>query len=130
MSPRRVVVLLAIFGMTVACGIDGEQARVCERLIPAFEPDARDIDILGHGQHGSADNSIVVRYRVRDADGRTAEHWIGCWFEASAFGPGRLSVQGVDTDRHGLLSPVKLQMLRIWSRLDGGKRPPKSVSRW
>lgn len=35
---RLPVVALAVAVTVAACGVDGEQARVCERLIPAFEP--------------------------------------------------------------------------------------------
>lgn len=120
---RLVVVLTAVAGAITGCGVDSEQAKVCQRLIRAFEPQARDIDVLRHEQHGSAENSIVIHYRAWDPGGKAADHWIGCWFEASAFGPGRLSVQGVSTDRRGLLSPVQVKMLRIWSRIYGAESP-------
>jgi len=121
MHTRLVLVLLAVTMATTACSVDSDQARVCEWLIPAFEPHAQDIDVLRYEQHGSAENSIVIHYRARDAGGKATEHWIGCWFKASTFGAGRLSVEGVSTDRQGLLSPVKLQMLRIWFRMYGSE---------
>lgn len=128
MRCRFSVVLLLALAIT-ACGVDNQQAKVCQGLIPAFERDSRGIEIIRHEQHGTAENSIVVHYRTRDAEGRAAEHWISCWFEDSAFGSGRLSVEGVDTDRHGLLSPVKMQMLRIWLRVYGAESPARDGER-
>ncbi len=125
----RLSVVLFLVVATSACSVDSEQAKVCQWFIPAFEPRSHGVEILRHEQHGSAENSIVVHYRARDAEGKAAEHWIGCWFEASAFGPGRLSVEGVSTDRHGLLSPVKLQMLRIWLRVQGTDSPAGDAGR-
>lgn len=117
--PVRFIAVLLLMVAATACSADSEQARVCQRFIPAFEPQPHGIEILRHEQHGSAENSVVVHYRARDANGKAAEHWVACWFEASAFGPGRLTVVGVSTDRHGLFSPVKLEILRIWLRIHG-----------
>lgn len=125
MPSRLSIILLLLFVTTTACSVDSEQARVCQRLIPAFEPYSLGTEILRHEQHGSAENSIVVHYLARDAEGKAAEHWIGCWFASSSFGFGRLSVVGVSTDRHGLLSPVRLQMLRIWLRVYGSQSQAK-----
>lgn len=121
----RLSILVLILVATTACSVDSEQAKVCQWFIPAFEPHSQGVEILRFEKHGSAENSIVVHYRSRDADGKTAEHWIACWFETSAFGPGRLSVEGVSTDRLGLLSPVKLAMLRIWLRVQDTDFEPK-----
>ncbi len=123
----RLSILVLMLVATAACSVDSEQAKVCQWFIPAFEPHLEGIEILRHERHGSAENSIVVHYRSRDAAGKAAEHWIACWFEASAFGPGRLSVEGVSTDRQGLLSPVKLEMLRIWLRVQGTDFEPKDA---
>jgi branched-chain amino acid transport system permease protein len=123
--PAILLVVLAV----AACGADDEQARVCQRFIPAFESDPGSIEILRQEPHGSAENSIVVHYRARDAGGQAVEHSIACWFRDSAFGSGRLAVEDVSTDRHGLLSPVKLEMLRIWLRVGGSGTPAGEIAR-
>lgn len=114
-----VFVVLLLSPVVAACSVEGEQAKVCQRFIPAFERDFESVEILRHEKHGSAENSVVVHYRARDTEGKWDEHWVGCWFEAAAFSSSRLSVVGVNTDRDGLFSPIKLEMLRIWLRTSG-----------
>ncbi len=114
----KVCVVLLLSALATACSVDGEQAKVCQRFIPAFEPHSQEVDILRHEKHGSAENSVVVHYRARDGEGQWGEHWVGCWFEDAAFAMGSPSVVGVSTDRDGLFSPIKLEMLRIWLRID------------
>ena len=111
--------MLALALAVAGCGVDREQIRVCRWLIPAFEKHPESVEILRHQQHGSAENSVVVHYRSRDGENGSAEHWVACWFGGTAFGSGRLTLEGVSTDRRDLLSPVQLQMLRIWLRVDG-----------
>jgi branched-chain amino acid transport system permease protein len=113
------------FALTVAgCGIDLDQVRVCQRLIPAFEKHPESVEILRHEHHGSAKNSIVVHYRSRDDENGSSEHWVACWFGGTMFGSGRLTLEGVSTDRRDLLSPVQFQMLQIWMRIAGPDAVP------
>ena len=120
---------LALALTSAGCGVDRDQLRVCERLIPAFENHPESVETLRHGQHGSAENSVVVHYRARDDEVGVAEHWITCWFGGTAFGSGRLALEGVSTDRRDLLTPVQLQMLRIWLHIAGPEAAPKDRER-
>ncbi len=117
--------MLALALAVAGCGVDQDQIRVCQWLIPAFETHPESVEFLRHEQHGSAENSVVVHYRSGDGETGLAEHWVACWFGGTAFGSGRLTVEGVGTDRRGLLSPVQLQMLRIWLRIDGTDGTPR-----
>jgi branched-chain amino acid transport system permease protein len=115
---------LALALIVAGCGVDRDQLKVCQRLIPAFEKHPERVEILRHERHGSADNSVVVHYRTRDGKNGSAEHWITCWFGGTAFTSDRLTLDGVSTDRRDLLSPVQLQMLRIWMRIAATNAAP------
>ncbi len=104
-----IAMLLALAAGLSGCGLDGEQARLCRALIPAFEGSA-DVTILRQAADPSARHAVIVDYR---AEGGT-EHWVLCRFAGGALDADRLRLTGVATDRDGALSPIRLQMLRVW----------------
>jgi len=120
---------LALALAVAGCGVDRDKLRVCQWLIPAFEKNSESVEILRHEQHGSAENTVVVHYRSRDEQNRSSEHWVACWFGGTAFGSGRLALEGVSTDRRDLLSPVQFQMLQIWMRIAGPDAAPTAWER-
>jgi len=123
----------AVLGAAILCGLAGcsadtEQAGYCARLIPAFEERSETVVELGleRSRHGDGESGVVIRYRAQARDGAEAEHWIACRFAGGPLGAGRLALVSVVTDREGLLSPLSMQMLRIWLDVAGSQSFPPS----
>jgi branched-chain amino acid transport system permease protein len=106
---RAALALLLTLG---ACGgFDAEQARLCERLIPALEDS--DATITARASDSAAPNAILIRYTIPATHpAATAEHWLSCRFAGSGFAEDRLRLTGVTTDRQGPLSEIQVFMLR------------------
>lgn len=101
-------------------GVDSEQAALCRRLIPAFEPAGGGaIAIQGTAQGGPDGRTVTITYRAA-----VANHWIACTFGGRFFDAERHELTGVATDRTGPLGAVSLTMLRIWAGLPPPDRPP------
>lgn len=108
---------LLLVAALAGCGIDTAQVRRCEKLLEAFEPDAASVQIIRVSGNANVPHTVTIDYRAREASGQTGEHWISCRFAGGALSRGRLRLIRVTSDRRGTLSPVALQMLRIWLRL-------------
>ena len=93
-----------------ACGVDGEQARLCRSLIPAFEGSAP-VEILEEAPDPAASHGVLVTYRSGDAE---RDRWILCRFAGGTLDADRLRLDGVTTDREGELTPIRLRMLQVW----------------
>jgi branched-chain amino acid transport system permease protein len=106
------------------CGVDGEQRRACERLIPAFDPRAELATIHRVEPETIGQQGLRITYRTRDPAGRVVERWIACGFAGGSFGPGRLKVTAIATDKDGDLSDIQLRMLEIWLRVTDPRRQP------
>ncbi len=108
-APPGLGLMLGLAIGLAACGLDGEQARLCRSLIPAFEPMA-EVEILGQERHPSRPYAVIIDYRSEDGK----EHWILCRFAGGTLDAARLRLEEVATDREGTLSPIRLHMLRVW----------------
>jgi len=120
---RCAVLGAAVLSGLVGCGADTEQARYCARLIPAFEERSETVVELGRERspRGDGESGVVIRYRFQARDGADSEHWIDCRFAGGPLGAGRLALISVATDRDGPLSPLSMQMLRIWLDVAGSQ---------
>ena len=116
----RLALMLAVAAVLSACGTDGEQARLCRSLIPAFE--GSQVEILDESPDPAGPNALIVTYRGVDAADGDPDRWILCRFAGGALDGDRLRLVGVATDRDGELSPIRLRMLRVWLGMFG--RPP------
>ncbi len=101
--------LLALAGCT---GLDVEQARLCERVIPGIEGSGAPIEILGSEPDRSAEHGVVVRYRIAEPGGSEPARWLACRFGGAGFERDRLRLIGVASDRAGELSEVQVYLLR------------------
>ncbi|HSA79332.1 MAG TPA: hypothetical protein VLE23_00835, partial [Geminicoccaceae bacterium] len=100
-----------------ACAeLDVEQARLCERLIPALEEAGTDIAVTGREVDPVAPNAVLVRYRALEPGAaeapQSAERWLSCRFAGRGFERDRLMLTGLVTDREGELSEVRTFLLR------------------
>ncbi len=111
---RLILPLLLALLVTGCDRVDPEQARLCDRLIAAFEVPPAAVEILGHEIDPAAPNAVVLRYRATRPSEAAAEHRIICRFAGRDFERGRLDLIGVDTDRQGSLSGPRLFFLRRW----------------
>ncbi len=101
--------MLAMAAVMAGCGLDGEQVRLCRSLIPAFEG-AAEIEILREAEHPAVAHALIIDYRPAEG----GEEWILCRFAGGTLDANRLRLDGVATRQAGELSPIRLQMLRVW----------------
>ncbi|HEX3207952.1 MAG TPA: branched-chain amino acid ABC transporter permease [Geminicoccaceae bacterium] len=102
--------------------LDAEQARLCERVIPAVEEVEAPVEILRSEPDPSAAHGVVVRYRVAEPAGQAPAHWIACRFGGGGFERDRLTLTGVTTDQAGALSDIQVYLLRqYWLGLYEGQ---------
>ncbi len=119
--PATLILLLtAALLLLAGCGgVDGEQAALCRKLIPAFDS----APATGLEASRPADDPRAVRLRYRAGDGGE-EHWIICRFAGRFFEAGRHELEAVETDRGGPLTAMQLIMLRVWA----GLPPPRDAA--
>ena len=126
-SGLRTTILTCLLALPACAELDVEQARLCERLIPALEEAASDLTVTGREVDTSAANAVLVRYRVLEADEaaeapQSDERWLSCRFGGSGFERDRLRLIGVVGDRDGELSEVRVFLLRrYWLGLYEGQ---------
>lgn len=109
--------------LLAGCGADTAQLSLCRSLIPAFEPDTRSLEI--HSAETDGEGWLQLTYRAERADGQVRAGWIACRFAGrAALGGGGLELTGVRSSVAGLLSPVELEMLHLWRRIEGGAQHP------
>ena len=121
-----VVVMLLLMAATSGCGADPAQVRLCERVARALEDKAASVEVIHAARHPHVEHAVIVDYRVTDAAGESASHWISCRFSGASLAAGPQTLVGVTTGREGALSPVRMAMLQIWLRLSdrGAARLP------
>ncbi len=130
----RVGIALAL--ALAGCGPDPGQVRICERVVAAFEDDPQGVTILRRAVNPGDSAVVVIDYQVPGAEpldlqadrvrssvidltgGSGEAHWVSCRFGGGLFSADRLTLVEVSSDRRGRLSPIDLQMLKIWLRLD------------
>ena len=133
-SGLHATILGCLLALTGCAEVDVEQARLCERLIPALEAAASEIAVTGREVESSAANAVLVRYRVLepgdDAEApQSAERWLSCRFGGSGFERDRLRLTGVVTDRDGELSEVRVFLLRrYWLGLYEGQAQDRAAA--
>jgi branched-chain amino acid transport system permease protein len=122
-SGLRAIVVGCFLALSACAELDVEQARLCERLIPALEEAAAELTVIGREVDPAAPNAVLVRYRVQAADARQeTERWLSCRFAGGGFERDRLRLVGVVTDREGELSEVRTFLLRrYWLGLYEGQ---------
>jgi branched-chain amino acid transport system permease protein len=111
---RRILVLLGLAALALgACErVDIEQARDCERVIPALEDPGHRIEVLRVQRDPATENAVVVHYRVHGGPDGPRPHWVSCRFGGGGLEADRRILTGVATDREGSFSAVRLQILR------------------
>jgi branched-chain amino acid transport system permease protein len=108
---------------------DVEQLRICERLIPALEPEGAKIERVRASADPSAAHAVRVDYRVLGPDGAADGGWISCRFGGGGFERDRLLLTGVVTAREGALSEIAVFMLRrYWLDLYEAQASPEDGS--
>jgi branched-chain amino acid transport system permease protein len=126
-SGRRTIFVICLLALSACAELDVEQARLCERLIPALEEAATDLTVTGREVDPAVANAVLVRYRALEPHAaaeapRSAERWLSCRFGGSGFERDRLRLTGVVTDRDGELSEVRTFLLRrYWLGLYEGQ---------
>lgn len=118
---RILAVLLVALVVLSGCGTDFDQVRLCRQYIGAFDDDFRDVTV-DRSATRSDDARVRLIYQAPDEDGVPRPHWIECRFADAFFGEGRFDLQGVATDRTGLLSERELFFLRKWHEIVTGER--------
>jgi branched-chain amino acid transport system permease protein len=110
---------LGLLVLLASCSrLDVEQARLCERLIPAIEMPGAPFEIIAREREGSARHAVRIRYRGDDG----AERWLSCRFAGGGLEQDRLRLIGAATDREGELSEVQVYLLRtFWLGLYEGQ---------
>lgn len=109
---RRLLPLLWL-ALAGCGGVDVEQRRLCETVLPALHLDAPAIEVTGAATEAA--DAVRIDYRVGEAS-----HWLVCRFAGAGFGAGRLDLVGLRSDRFEALSPVRLAILkRFWLRQTG-----------
>lgn len=119
---RLLPLLLATLLLLTGCGVDADQAAICQKLIAAFDD----------GPPGNP------KARIEPGDGRIVridyraagqERWIACRFAGTPFEAGHRSVEAVATDRTGWLTPMRFAMLTLWQgeRLSVAEEQPNPV---
>jgi hypothetical protein len=101
-----------------ACGVDVEQARLCEQIIGAFESNHPSIEILGEEIPEETDFHVRITYRAPNASEQGREHWVACRFGGQRFEKDRLELTAVATDRSAALSETELFWLKLWLDID------------
>ncbi len=126
--------LVIALSRAACAGVDVEQLRICERLIPALEARGAEIEIVQGTIDPAAKNAVRVEYRV-GSDAPPA-HWISCRFGGRGFERDRLRLIGVVTDREGALSEIRVFLLRrYWldlyeAQASGGDGPAEHARSW
>ncbi|MGH6897247.1 MAG: branched-chain amino acid ABC transporter permease [Geminicoccaceae bacterium] len=126
--------LVIALSLAACAGVDVEQLRICERLIPALEARGAEIEIVQGTIDPAAKNAVRVEYRV-GSDAPPA-HWISCRFGGRGFERDRLRLIGVVTDREGALSEIRVFLLRrYWldlyeAQASGGDGPAEHARSW
>ncbi|WP_235017143.1 branched-chain amino acid ABC transporter permease [Tistlia consotensis] len=110
---------MILLSALAGCGPDPEQSQLCERLMTAFVgPDHQlvDAEALDSGPAGRPP-AVRISYRAGGA-----LRWHVCRFAGSGFEQGRLELASVETDRDGRLTPIQLDLLRVWLDLPEGEK--------
>ena len=77
----RRLIALALAGGIAGCGdLDPEQLRICERLIPAIEPDGVRVEVVRRPSPTAAANTLRIEYRTNGAVEFPDSSWISCSF--------------------------------------------------
>jgi branched-chain amino acid transport system permease protein len=119
---RRAAGGMLLLALSACSALDVEQARLCERLIPALEESAAGVEIESREADPAAANAVLIRYRLLEPGGATESRWLSCRFGGRGFERNRLRLTGVATDREGELSDVRVFMLRrYWLGLYEGQ---------
>jgi branched-chain amino acid transport system permease protein len=109
--------------------VDVEQVRMCERLIPALEPEGARIERVRASADPAATHAVRIEYRVLAPDGAADGSWISCRFGGGGFERDRLRLTGVVTGREGALSEIAVFMLRrYWLGLYEAQGSPEDGS--
>ncbi|NUB08757.1 branched-chain amino acid ABC transporter permease [Azospirillum sp. Vi22] len=118
--------LLIVALLLTGCGVDGDQAALCRKLIPAF--DSGPVTILDMEALGGDEPALRLTYRTDNGGAETGTHWIACRFGGRFFDSRRHELVAVATDRMGRLRPMQFTMLRIWAGLPAARLglPPES----
>lgn len=111
----RLLACILLLPVLAGCGPDPEQSQLCQRLIKAFAGPAHELLEVEELDGPAEAPAIRLRYR---AGGE--ERWHLCRFSGTGFAQGRLLLDSVETDRNGRLSPIQLDLLRIWLDLPEG----------
>lgn len=107
-----------LFLFTVGCGMDIEQAHLCERVIGAFEPAYDRIEVIHREKPQDADYQVKITYRAPESTGEASDHWVTCGFGGGHFDRDRLELVAVATDREGVLSGMELFWLKRWLNIE------------
>ncbi len=119
--------VLAALLLLTGCGVDGDQAALCRKLIPAFEPGpvtVVDTEEMAGGEMAGGEPALRLTYHAG-----AETHWIACRFGGRFFDSRRHELVAVATDRIGWLTPMQFTMLRVWAGLPAARLglPPDST---
>ena len=109
-----------------SCGIDPQQTQICRRVVGAFEETTDRIEILREADAADDANSVVIDYRAYGPGDRTHENQITCRFGGGDFDVDRFMLTGITGTREGVLSDIKVHMVRLWLRLPGTAGPDRT----
>jgi branched-chain amino acid transport system permease protein len=98
-----------------AGALDGEQLRLCRRVIPALHPEATEIREVRAAPAALGRQAVRIEYAAREPGTAAAiTRHIACGFGGATFDPARLDLVAVETGE-GLLGEARLLYLkRFW----------------
>ena len=119
---------LALILALAACGIDPQQTQICRRVVGAFEETADRVEILREAADPDDPRGVVIHYRTLGPGADTDENSVTCHFGGGDFDIDRYLLIGITGEREGVLSDIKVHMVRLWLRLPGTTGPDQTVA--
>jgi branched-chain amino acid transport system permease protein len=115
---RRLVPAAMLLAATLAgCAgaLDGEQLRLCRRVIPALHPDATEIREVRAAPAALGRQAVRIEYTARESSASTAApRHVTCGFGGATFEPDRLDLAAVETDAGRLGEARLIYLKRFW----------------
>jgi branched-chain amino acid transport system permease protein len=123
LSAARLTLLALLLAVAACGGLDVEQARLCERLIPALEDPGASFVTTARETDPAASHAVLIHYQLHATHtAPAAERWISCRFAGGGFAEDRLRLTGVVTSQDGPLSDITVFLLRrYWLGLYEGQ---------
>jgi branched-chain amino acid transport system permease protein len=113
---RRLVLLVPLLAVLAACAgaLDGEQLRLCRRVLPALHPDTTQLREIAAVRAPLGRQGVRIEYTAREPGGDTRVLHVACGFGGRTLEPARLELVAVETDEGPLGEARLLYLQRFW----------------